>query len=141
MSTATHSTLLLARAGLSVMFIFSGLAKIGGYAATQAYMDGMGVPGVLLPLVIFAEVAGGLAVLTGLFTRTAAIGLALFTVSAGILFHADFADQNQMTQFFKNVTIAGGFLILAVQGAGRFSLDALLARRDTAPRPALGGAR
>jgi putative oxidoreductase len=130
MSTAPQSiALLLGRTGLALMFVFSGLAKLGGYAATQQYMESAGVPGMLLPLVIFAEVGGGLAVIAGLLTRTAASALAVFTLAAGVLFHFDPADQNQMTHLFKNVAIASGFLILAVHGAGRYSLDALFARR------------
>jgi putative oxidoreductase len=134
-----HAALLLGRIGLAPIFVFSGIAKVGAYAATQQYMDSMGVPGVLLPMVIAAEVGGGLAVLAGLLTRSAAIGLALFSLAAGILFHFDPADQNQMTHFFKNITIAGGLVILAVQGAGRYSLDALFAKRDSGLEPAFGG--
>jgi putative oxidoreductase len=134
MKISTHSTALLGRTTLSLIFIASGLAKIGGYAATQTYMESVGVPGVLLPLVILAEVGGGLAVLSGLYTRFAAIGLALFSIAAGVLFHAGldgagFSDQNQMTHVFKNLSIAGGFLVLAAHGAGRYSLDALIIRR------------
>ena len=96
---------------------------------TQGYMDAMGVPGSLLPLVIALEIGGGLAVLAGLFTRWSALSLAAFSVASGVLFHFDLADANQFNSFFKNIAIAGGFLVLAAQGAGDYSLDRLLQRK------------
>ena len=127
-----NTSLLLGRTGLALIFIISGLAKIGGYAGTQGYMEAMGVPGALLPLVIALEVGGGLAILAGLFTRTSALALAAFSLASGVLFHFDLGDMAQFNNFFKNVAIAGGFLVLAAQGAGRFSLDAVLATRKLA---------
>src|SRR3546814_3847056 len=59
----------LGRAGLSLIFIISGWGKIAGYAATQQYMEAMGVPGALLPAVIALELGGGLAILAGASTR------------------------------------------------------------------------
>jgi len=119
---------LLGRIGLALMYLMSGWNKIGGYAATAQYMESAGVPAGLLPLVIAVEIAGGLAVLFGFLTRWAALGLALYTLIAAALFHAHFADQNQMIHFMKNVTITGGFLVLAAHGAGAFSIDARRAR-------------
>ena len=124
-----NSLSLLGRIGLSVIFIFSGFGKIAAYAGTQQYMQSAGVPGALLPLVIALELGGGLAVLFGLFTRWAAIALALFSVVSALLFHANFSDQMQSINFMKNVAMAGGFLVLAANGAGAFSIDAWLARR------------
>jgi putative oxidoreductase len=118
--------ILAGRSGLALIFILSGFAKIGGYAATQGYMEAMGVPGALLPLVIALEVGGGLAVLAGLFTRTSALALSAFSLASGLLFHFDLGDANQFNNLFKNVAIAGGFLLLAAQGAGHYSLDRLL---------------
>jgi putative oxidoreductase len=120
---------LLGRAGLALIFILSGLSKIAGYAGTQQYMEAMGVPGALLPLVILVEVGGGLAILGGFATRWAALGLAGFTLVAAVLFHSNLGDQNQFINFMKNIAIAGGFLVLASEGAGRFSVDSLLQSR------------
>ena len=128
---------LLGRFGLSLMFITAGWGKIAGYAATQGYMDAMGVPGTLLPLVILLEVGGGLAILAGLFTRTTAIALAGFTLLAAAIFHFNLGDQMQALLFWKNITIAGGFLVLAANGAGALSLDAWRARRRTGAVPAI----
>ena len=120
---------LLGRAGLSLIFIISGWGKIAGYAATQQYMESMGVPGALLPLVIALELGGGLAILAGAFTRWIAIAIAVFSLVSAAIFHADFSDQMQAISFWKNVAMAGGFLVLAANSAGSLSLDALRARR------------
>lgn len=108
---------------LSMMFIMSGLTKIGQYEGTQGYMDAMGVPGAVLPLVILTEVLGGLAVLVGWKARYAAFALAGFSILSAMLFHADFSNQAEMTNFMKNFTIAGGFLLIVAHGAGVFSID------------------
>lgn len=118
---------LAARLMLALMFLIAGWGKLGaGYAGTQQYMASAGLPGMLLPLVIFAELGGGLAVVIGLFTRLAALGLALFTVLSALFFHTNFADQMQSIMFMKNIAIAGGFLLLAVHGPGSYSVDATL---------------
>ena len=119
---------LLGRTGLSLIFIISGWGKIAGYAATQGYMESMGVPGMLLPLVIALELGGGLALVAGVFTRPIAIALALFSIVAGVIFHGNLADQMQAILFWKNVAMAGGFLLLAAQGPGPLSVDARLPR-------------
>ena len=125
-----HFATLLGRIGLALIFVVSGWSKIGGYAATQGYMDAMGVPSSLLPIVIAAELLGGLAVLFGFATRWAALGLAVFALATGFLFHGAAGDQNQAIHLMKNIAIAGGFLVLAAHGAGRFSIDhALQVRR------------
>ena len=121
---------LLGRIGLSLIFILSGWSKLAAYAGTQQYMEAMGVPGALLPLVIALEIGGGLAVLAGVFTRSAALALAAFSLATGVLFHADLADQNQFIHLMKNVALGGGFLMLAANGAGAFSVDAWRRDRD-----------
>ena len=108
---------------LAIMFFMSGLTKISQYAGTQGYMEAMGVPGFLLPLVILTEAVGGLAIILRWKTKYVAIALAGFTVLSAILFHADFSNQAEMTNFMKNIAIAGGFLTLFVHGAGAYSLD------------------
>jgi len=114
---------LIGRVVLSIIFIQSGWSKIFGYAGTAAHMDAAGVPGALLPLVILVELGGGLLVVLGLFTRWAAIALAGFCVLAAYFFHYQPGDMGQMINFMKNITIAGGFLVLAGSGPGAFALD------------------
>ena len=109
---------------IAAIFLTAGIGKLGaGYAGTQGYMESMGVPGMLLPLVIALEIGGAILVIAGLWTRLAALALAGFTVLSAVLFHADFSDQMQQIQFMKNFAIAGGFLFLAVTGAGAWSID------------------
>jgi putative oxidoreductase len=107
---------------IAVLFLLSGWGKIGGYSGALAYMQSAGVPGGLLPLVILVELAGGIAIVAGLYTRPAALVLAGFSILAGVLFHTG-ADQIQQIMFLKNLGLAGGFLFLVANGAGRFSVD------------------
>jgi putative oxidoreductase len=115
---------LLARLLLSFIFVMEGLVKLGDLAGTADYMQAYGVSPRLLPLVILTELGGGLCVALGLLTRLAAPALAGFCLLTALLFHADFANQMQLIQATKNLAIAGGFLLLAAFGPGRWSLDA-----------------
>jgi putative oxidoreductase len=56
----------------------------------------------------------------------------LFSLAAALSFHDNFADQNQMIHFLKNIMIAGGLLQIAAFGAGALSVD----NRRTGGRPA-----
>ncbi len=114
---------LVGRILLAGLFLLSGLAKWGAYSATAAFMSSAGVPGALLPLVIATEVIGSLAIILGWKTRIVAVLLAGFSVLTAITFHRNFADQTQLTEFLKDVSIAGGFLLLVAQGAGTLSID------------------
>lgn len=114
---------LIGRILLAHIFILSGFNKIMGYSGTQQYMESMGVPGILLPLVILVELGGGLALLLGWQTRIAAWVLAAFTVASALIFHTNFADQMQMISFMKNMAITGGLLFVAAYGADELSLD------------------
>ena len=123
--TALNAGNLTGRILIAVLFLMAGIGKLGaGYAGTQGYMESMGVPGMLLPLVIALEIGGAILIIAGLFTRMTAVALGAFTVLSAVLFHADFADQMQQIMFMKNLAIAGGFLFLAVGGAGAWSVDA-----------------
>lgn len=127
--TLSNLSLLSGRALLSWMFIGAGFGKIGAYAGTQAYMESFGIPGLLLPAVIALEIGGGLAVLTGVLVRPAALLLAAFTLVAAVVFHGDFSQPMQSILFNKNLAITGAFLMLFAQGAGDWTLQALAARR------------
>jgi len=119
----TKYSSLISRVLLSHIFILAGFSKITGYAGTQGYMESVGVPGMLLPLVILLELGGGLAILVGLKTKLVSYALAGFSIIAAIIFHSNLADQIQMIMFMKNFAIAGGLLLLAEHGAGRYSFD------------------
>ncbi len=114
---------LIGRILISLIFLVAGINKIFGYADTVGYMQAMGVPGVLLPLVIALEILGAVAIIAGYRTRFFAFLLAGFSILSAFLFHLDFADQVQSGLFMKNIAIAGGFLFLVANGAGLFALD------------------
>ena len=111
---------------LAALFLISGLSKLGAAAATTGYIAsaGLPLPGVVYAITLVVEIGGGLLLLIGFQAKPVAVVLALFSVGAAILFHNNFADQNQAIHFVKNLAIAGGLLQLAVAGAGRLSLDA-----------------
>ena len=123
-NTALASAIELAgRVLLASLFLLSGFSKLGAYSATAAYMASAGVPGALLPVVVATEVLGSLAIIFGWKTRIVAFLLAGFALVTALAFHRNFADQIQMIMFLKNVSIAGGFLLLVANGAGRLSID------------------
>ncbi|MGW8367132.1 MAG: DoxX family protein [Gammaproteobacteria bacterium] len=111
------------RVFIAAIFVFAGLNKISGYQGTAGYMESMGVPPMLLPVVIALEVGGGLAIILGWRTRLFAFLLAGFSLLSALVFHLNFSDQMQFIMFWKNVAIAGGFLFLVVNGPGALALD------------------
>lgn len=122
---------LIGRVMLALIFITSGFGKIGGFEGTAGYIASKGLPmaSVVAALTILVELGGGLAVAFGFMTRWAALALAVFSVLAALIFHAYWgvpADQvmGQQINFWKNVSIAGGFLVLAAFGPGAISIDA-----------------
>ena len=117
------AALLLGRLLLASLFVLEGWGKMKGYAGAVAYMEKFGVPGLLLPLVIVAEIGCGLAIAIGWQTRWAALALAIFSIAAALIFHINFADRNQILHFEKDLAIAGGFLVLCALGAGTWSID------------------
>ncbi|CAH6180726.1 DoxX family protein [Pantoea agglomerans] len=127
--------LLLARILMPILFITAGWGKITGYAGTQQYMEAMGVPGFMLPLVILLEFGGGLAILFGFLTRFTALFTAGFTILTAFLFHSNFAEGVNQLMFMKNLSIAGGFLVLGLVGPGAYSIDRLINKRK--PQPAI----
>ena len=129
MTTLQNLSAPVGRVLLALMFLLAGFNKISGYAGTQAYMDSMGVPGALLPLVILLEIGGGLLLILGWHTRITAFLLAGFTILATLVFHSNLADQTQMLFFLKNLAIAGGLLMVVSLGAGAYSVDNRQARR------------
>ncbi len=128
--------LLLARILMPILFITACWGKITGYAGTQQYMESMGVPGFMLPLVILLEFGGSLAILFGFLTRFTALFTAAFTVLTAFLFHSNFAEGVNQLMFMKNLSIVGGFLVMGLVGPGAYSIDRLL-RKKTAPAAAL----
>lgn len=117
---------LIARICLAVIFLRSGIGKVLDPAGTQQQIAGAGVPLAALFLVgaIVFELAGALSVLLGYKARWGAIALIIFIVPTTLIFHANFADPVQVTQFTKNLAIVGGLLMVTYFGSGPVSLDA-----------------
>ncbi|KGT87517.1 DoxX family protein [Enterobacter cancerogenus] len=110
------------------LFFASGLDKITHYADNLQTMANNGVPAFFLPLVILLEVGGGLAIAFGFLTRFTAIFMAVFSVLAGFLFYQGYSHAHLMV-WLKNISCAAGFLMLCLNGGGRWSLDHLIQQR------------
>ncbi|MDF1804440.1 DoxX family protein [Thalassovita sp.] len=120
----------ISRVLLSIIFIVAGFNKITGYSGTAGYMDMMGVPSALLPLVIILELGGGILLLVGYQTRLVAFLLAGFSLLSGLVFHLipsfgmeGMAAQGETISFMKNLAIAGGLGFVFAYGAGGLSVD------------------
>jgi len=114
---------LIGRILISALFLLNGIFKISNYDGTIGWMESFGMPGILLIPAIILEIVGPVLVIIGYKTKLAAGLLSLFCIATAVIFHNDFADQIQFTSFLKNIALAGGFLILFVNGAKGFSLD------------------
>ena len=119
----------LGRLLLAAIFLHEAWAKLTAYDAAVGYMQAFGLPGWLLPFAIAVELVGGILVIAGLYTRVAALVLALFCVATAVLFHNKFGNRNELLHFEKDLAIAGGFLVLAARGGGAWAIDALRGRR------------
>jgi putative oxidoreductase len=120
--TRTDLATLGARLALAPMFLSAAVDKIRDVPQLEAYLAGGGLPGALAWPVIVLELALGLAVLTGVALRSFALLGAGFCLATAVLFHLDLGDWLQRTMFLKNLGLAGGFLLLAATGPGRFRL-------------------
>ncbi|MGB7260005.1 MAG: DoxX family protein [Pseudolabrys sp.] len=123
--------LLIGRIVIALIFVSSGVEKFMGLpeTTTEIASKGLPVPNILAIASAALELGGGVLIIIGWQTRLFALALALFTAIAAYFFH-DFWHQppgpehtNNMIHFMKNVSIVGGFLMLAAVGAGRYSLD------------------
>jgi putative oxidoreductase len=121
---------MLGRVLIGAPFAMSGLGKLTAYSATVGYIAAVGLPLPHLAFVVsvLIELGGGLLLLSGYKARGVSLAMAVFCVVTALFFHHNFADQNQMIHFLKNVMMAGGLLQIAYFGAGAFSVDSRLAR-------------
>ncbi len=128
--------LLLGRVALGAIFVKSGLQKLMTLGAFAASLAGRGIPQSSTWALIGAmvEFVGGILIVTGFRTREASLLMILFVIVATGISHrfweyTESARRLQESQFFKNLSILGGFLLLFVAGSGRFGLDAMLRRK------------
>ena len=114
---------LVARVFISLIFLLSGINKIGNYEGTVGWMETLGMPGIFLIPAIILEIAAPILIIVGYKVKISAALLSVFCVTTAIIFHSDFSDQMQFISFMKNIGLAGGFLFIVVNGAKDFSLD------------------
>ena len=135
--------ILVARIALVLVYVVFGWSKLGNYAGTVGYMTHVGapMPAVAALVAIVAEAFIALAVGLGIWTRPLALVLALYTLGTGLIGHRFWTMEGpdrfaNAINFYKNISIIGGFLLLYVTGPGKYSLDALLgARTASRERP------
>ena len=113
----------LGRIFLSTIFLIEGINKILNYESTIEYMENFSVPEYLAIPAIIVEILFPLLLVVGYQTKISALILAIFTLTIALIFHTDFSNQMQLISFLKNFAIAGGFLIIFVRGAGKYSID------------------
>ncbi len=121
----------LGRIFLSTLFLIEGTNKIFNYEGTIQYMANFGVPEYLAIPAIILEILFPLLLIIGYQTKIAALVMMIFTIVVAIIFHTNFDDQMQFITFFKDIAIAGGFIIIFVNGAGKFSVDYKLKSNKT----------
>ena len=114
---------LVARILISALFLLNGVFKISNYDGTVGWMEGFGIPGILLIPAIALEIVGPILIILGYKTKIAAGLLSLFCIATAVIFHNDFSDQMQLGSFLKNIALAGGFLFIFINGTKDFSLD------------------
>ena len=112
-----------ARLLLSLLFIVGGLGKLADVQGFAGYVAMGGLPGFLAWPAILFEIAVGVSMLIGFQVRLMGLLAAGFCVVTAFLYHMNPADQVQMIMFLKNLGLAGGFLMIAANGAGRLALD------------------
>ena len=125
--------ILVSRILLVLLFLIFGWDKLTDYSGTVAYMSQSGVPlpAIAALVAIVVEFVVSIAVSVGVWTRPLALLLALYTLATAFIGHpywtmsgADAYDN--MINFYKNVSIMGGFVLLYVTGAGKHSIDGRL---------------
>jgi putative oxidoreductase len=135
MNTANTTTSIAPAIGRILMasiFVFSGIGKVLNPAATIGYIESSGLPFATVGLVIAiaVELAAGTMLALGIRTRSVAAVLAMFSIVTGLAFHGATGDQNQLIHLLKNFAMAGGLLQVAAFGAGAYSFDNGIFRKN-----------
>ena len=114
---------LLGRILISALFLISAYNKLFSIDGTTGWMEGYGVPGLLLYPVIALEIILPLFIIIGYNARVSAGLLSIFCIATAFIFHFDFSDQSQFISFLKNLGLAGGFLFVVANGTKDWSVD------------------
>jgi putative oxidoreductase len=118
--------LLIARLLLSLIFVHEGITLAFHFDSAVIAFAKLGIPAPILLATIMLQLLAGLSVATGIFARVGALALAMFCVATALLFHRDFAIQNELLHFEKDLAIAGGMIAISVCGAGGIALDIVI---------------
>ncbi len=114
---------LLGRILISSLFLISAYNKLFSIDGTMGWMEGYGVPGLLIYPTIVLEIILPLFVIVGYKARTSSALLAIFCILTAFIFHFDFSEQIQLILFLKNISLAGGFLFIVANGTKDWSID------------------
>jgi len=114
---------LTGRVLISLIFLLSGINKIGNYEGTVGWMESLGVPGIFLIPAIILEIGAPILIMIGYKVKVSAALLSIFCIATAVIFHNNFSDQMQFISFMKNIALAGSFLFLVVNETKDFSLD------------------
>ena len=126
-----HFIELLGRIFLSFLFLFEGIKKLFFFQEeTQMYMEEYGVPEILFFPSTLLEIILPIFIIIGFKTRLCASILVIFTISVTLIFHMDFNNQMQLITFLKNISIAGGLLIIVASENRYFSIDNFLKNKN-----------
>ncbi len=125
--------ILAARLLLTALFLIFGWRKLRDFSGTVSQMAQLGVPVPVLAAAVatFMELPVAFAVAVGAFTRPLAVLMALYSLGTALIGHrywtvkgVEYVDS--LDGFYKDLSIMGGFLLLSITGAGKYSIDALL---------------
>ena len=114
----------ISRIFLSLVFLVNGYSKIMNLDDVMIWMEfDHGLPGYFIYPAIVLEFVAPILLIIGYQVRLASAALGLFCIATAIIFLRDFADPMTLTNFLKNVALAGGFFILVINGPKKFSID------------------
>ena len=119
---------LVGRVFISLVFLLSGINKIGNYEGSIGWMESFGMPGIFLIPAIILEIVAPILIIIGFKVKIAAALLSVFCIATALIFHTDFSNQMQFVSFMKNIALAGGFLFLVINETKGFSLERKLSK-------------
>lgn len=119
---------LVGRVFISLVFLLSGINKIGNYEGSIGWMESFGMPGIFLIPAIILEIVAPILIIIGFKVKIAAALLSVFCIATALIFHTDFSNQMQFVSFMKNIALAGGFLFLVINDTKGFSLERKLSK-------------
>jgi len=114
---------LISRIFLSLVFLLNSYSKMTNIDGTIGWMEMYGLPGIFIYPAIVLELVAPILLIIGYYVKLSSVALGLFCIATAVIFLNDFSDPMTLTNFLKNIALAGGFFILAINGPKEFSLD------------------